>query len=107
MARHAEVVARWVVRRCRARVQSCGDCGSPFDGVACPSCGLVARSVAVQAMALAVELEGGARLLVIVERGSDGHWFAVRSIAATPEAVAALRRQHQVEVAGGMFGSAA
>ena len=59
MARHAEVVARWVVRRRRARKQGCEGCGTRFDGVVCPACGRAGRLVAVQAMALVVELQGG------------------------------------------------
>jgi hypothetical protein len=107
MARHLEVVARWTVRRRRARVQTCEGCRAVFDGVACPGCGALARPVAVPAMALVVELHGGRRLLVVVERGRDGRWVAVRSMAASAEAVAAVRRQHRVEELGGMFGSAA
>jgi hypothetical protein len=107
MARHVEVVARWTVHRRRARVQACEVCRTVFDGVACPGCGALARPVAVPAMALVVELHGGRRLLVVVERGSDGRWVAVRSMPATDGAVAAVRRQHQTGELGGMFGSAA
>ena len=107
MARHAEVVARWVVRRRRARRQSCVDCGTPFDGVACPRCGALAPMVGAPAMALVVELAGGRRLLVVAERDGGGRWVAVKTMAATPEAVAALRRQHQANELGGLFGSAA
>ena len=77
MARHAEVVARWVVRRRRARPQSCVDCGTPFDGVACPGCGALAPMVGVPAMALVVELAGGRRVLVVAERDGGGRWVAV------------------------------
>jgi hypothetical protein len=58
-------------------------------------------------MALVVELSGGARVLVVAELGGDGRWVAVRTMAASPEAVAALRRQHRAAELGGMFGSAA
>jgi RNA polymerase subunit RPABC4/transcription elongation factor Spt4 len=90
-----EVVARWWVRRQRARVQACMDCVRVFDGVVCPACGLLAEAVPVAAMAVVVELEGGARRLVVVERGEAGRWFASRTLPATDEAIRALRRQHQ------------
>jgi hypothetical protein len=107
MARHAEVVARWVVRRQRARKQGCAGCGTRFDGVACPACGLVGRSVAVQAMALVIELHGGTRTVVVAERAPGGRWVAVQTMPATPKAIAALRRQHEADELGGLFGSAA
>ncbi len=107
MARHVEVVARWTVRRRRVRVRACGDCRTVFDGVACPGCGALARQVAVPAMALVVELHGGRRLLVVVERGRDGRWVAVRSMPATDRVVAVVRRQHETGELGGMFGTAA
>ena len=107
MARHAEVMAGWVVRLLRARKQGCEGCGTRFDGVACPACGRVGRSVAVQAMALVVELQGGTRTVVVAERAPGGRWVAVKTMRATPEAIAALRRQHQADELGGLFGSAA
>jgi hypothetical protein len=107
MARHAEVIARWVVRRRRARKQGCEGCGTRFDGVACPACGQLGRSVAVQAMALVVELQRGTRTVVVAERAPGGRWAAVKTMPATPEAIAALRRKHQVDELGGLFGSAA
>ena len=107
MARHAEVIARWVVRRRRARKQGCQGCGTRFDGVACPACGRVGRSVAVQAMALVVELQGGTRTVVVAERAPGGRWVAVKTMPAAPQAIAALRRQHQADELGGLFGSAA
>jgi hypothetical protein len=90
-----EVVARWSVRRRRARVQACLGCGRVFDGVACPVCGLLCEPVPVAQMALVVELAGGGRRLVMVERGEGGRWFAVRVMAASSEAIRALRRQHE------------
>jgi hypothetical protein len=63
--------------------------------------------VGVPAMALMVELAGGRRVLVIAERDGGGRWVAARTMAATPDAVAALRRQHQADELGGLFGSAA
>jgi hypothetical protein len=74
------------------------DCGVVFDGVACPACGLLAALVPVAAMAVLVELAGGARRLVVVERGEDGRWFATRCQPASDEAVAVLRRQHSAPV---------
>ena len=107
MAGRSEVLARWTVRRRRARRQSCGDCGVGYMGVACPGCGVLAPLVDVPAMALVVELARGDRLLVVVERAPNGRWRAMRSGPATDEAVAALRRQHQVDELGGLFGTAA
>ncbi|HEX6239161.1 MAG TPA: hypothetical protein VFZ68_18325 [Acidimicrobiales bacterium] len=95
-----EVVARWTVRRRRARVQACGDCGTRFDGIACPACGVLSPAVPVAAMALTVELAGGARRLVVVELGENGRWFATRSLPATRQAIAALHRQHQPSAGG-------
>jgi hypothetical protein len=88
------VVARWWVQRRRARVQACMDCGAVFDGVACPACGVLAGPVPVAQMAVRVELADTARL-VVVERGEDGRWFAVRVLPATDRTVTMLRRQHQ------------
>jgi hypothetical protein len=68
---------------------------------------LLAPLVEVPAMALVVELARGDRLLVVVERARNGRWTAVRSGPASDEAVAALRRQHQVDELGGLFGTAA
>jgi hypothetical protein len=102
-----EVVARWSVRRRRARVQACFDCGRVFDGVACPACGLLAEPVPVAAMAVVAELASGARRLVVVERGEAGRWFAVRTLPASDEVVAVLRRQHQAPTAGDCGGWAA
>jgi hypothetical protein len=106
MGRHAEVLARWTVRRRRARWQWC-EGWTGFDGVACPACGVLGRPVWVPAMALVVELAGGARVVVVAERATGGRWVAVRTSPATPEAVAALRRQDQADELGGLFGSAA
>jgi hypothetical protein len=90
-----EVVARWSVRRRRARVQACLDCGQVFDGVACPVCGLLCELVPVSLMALVVELAGGACRLVVAERGEGGRWFAARVMTASSEAIRVLRRQHE------------
>jgi hypothetical protein len=107
MARHAEVLARWTVRRQRARWQWCEGCGTGFDGVTCPACGVLGRPVWVPAMALVVELAGGARVLVVAERAAGGRWVAVKTTVATAEVVAAVRRQDQADELGGLFGSAA
>jgi hypothetical protein len=107
MARHAEVLARWTVRRQRARWQWCEGCGTGFDGVACPACGVLGRPVWVPAMALVVELSGGAQVLVVAERAAGGRWVAVKTTPATAEMVAAVRRQDEADELGGLFGSAA
>jgi hypothetical protein len=107
MARHAEVLARWTVRRQRARWQWCEGCGTGFDGVACPAGGVLGRPVWVPTMALVVELASGARVLVVAERAAGGRWVAVKTTAATAEAVAVVRRQDQAGELGGLFGSAA
>jgi hypothetical protein len=58
-------------------------------------------------MAMVVELARGDRLLVVMERTRNGKWTAVRSGAATDEAVSALRRQHEADELGGLLGPAA
>lgn len=98
-----EVVARWCVRRRRARPQVCGDCGAGFDGIACPACGLLAAPVQVAQMAVRVELTGGARRVVVVERGEHGRWFAVRTLPASAETLAVLRRQDETGTDGGWW----
>jgi hypothetical protein len=95
-----DVVARWCVRRHRARPQACADCGAGFDGIACPACGLVAPVVRVVQMAVQVELANGTRRLLVIERGAGGRWFAVRTLPATDETVAALRRQDRTPASG-------
>ena len=101
-----DVVARWCVRRRRARPQVCVDCGAGFDGIACPACGLLAAPVRVAQMAVRVELAGGARRLVVVERGERGRWFAVRTLPASDETVAVLRRQDESGTGGGWWWAA-
>jgi hypothetical protein len=101
MAGGVDVVARWCVRRHRARPQACGDCGAGFDGIACPACGLLAPVVRVAQMAVRVELANGTRRLVVVERGVGGRWFAVRTLPATDKTVTALRRQDETPPAVG------
>jgi hypothetical protein len=61
----------------------------------------------VLVMAVVIETEGGVRVLVVAERAPGGRWAAVKTTAATCEAVAALRRQDQADRVGGLFGSAA
>jgi hypothetical protein len=107
MPGRSKVVARWTVRRRRACRQSYAGCGAFYDGSACPACGRVGRSVAVQAMALVVELRGGTRTVVVAERAPGWRWVAVKTMPATPEAVAALRCQQHGDELGGLFGSAA
>ena len=107
MAGDVEVVARWCVRRHRARPQTCEDCSTAFDGIACPACGLLAAPVRVAQMAVVVEVANGARRLVVVERAEVGRWFAVRTLPATEEAVAALLRQDQTSPHGHCGGWAA
>jgi hypothetical protein len=87
------VVLRRTVRRRVARPTVCEECGTHFDGVACPGCGQLVDARQVGQIGVVVEAVDGRAWLVLAVRGEGGRWHPTRCLAASDEAVAVLRRQ--------------
>ena len=84
------LVARWTARRPPVAGSLCDECGTVLVDAACHGCGQLAGD-AVGMLATVVDA-GGELRIVIAQRTGKGDWTAVRTTAATPEAVRSLAR---------------
>ena len=90
--RAGEVIARWSTPITPRRPITCTSCGEAHKDQACPQCASPAGDT-VGHMATLVEDGTGRRVIVVAQR-RHGRWEPTRTLDATPDAIRALRRQH-------------